>query len=103
MSKSLNRSTVELVKKILTDSEKSRDNDEFIQALIWDRECNALHINTRKEFINAYYKGRLSDPNGISRARRKLQELYPELRGTKYKDRQGEYQEDAKQKVKKIT
>lgn len=102
MSRALNRSTAELVKKILKDSEKARDNDPFIQALIWNKECDALNINTRKEFINAYYKGRISDPNSIYRARRKIQELYPELRGLKYDERQGEYQENVKETLKKI-
>jgi len=102
MSKALNKSTAEVVKKILTVNTTARDNDELIHAIIWNKECDSMNVLTRKEFINAYFKKRLTDPNSISRVRRKLQELYPELRGIKWELRQGDYQEKAKVKIKNL-
>lgn len=102
MSKILNKSTAQLVKKVLTSSDKAKDDDKFIQVAIWNKEIEKLGLNDTKAFLNAYYLGKVTDPNAVSRVRRKLQELYPELRGDKYEDRQEKYQEQAKETIKKI-
>tara|TARA_R100000656_G_scaffold106759_1_gene78972 strand:+ start:489 stop:752 length:264 start_codon:yes stop_codon:yes gene_type:complete len=86
----------------LVQSEKARDDDRYIDAVIWNKEAEKLGLTSIKEFINAYYKGKITDPNAISRVRRKLQELYPELKGEKYAQRQEEYQANAKEKIKSI-
>lgn len=102
MSKALSKTTAQLVKSVLVQSEKARDDDRYIDAVIWNKEAERLGLTSIKEFINAYYRGKITDPNSISRVRRKLQELYPELRGKKYEERQGQLQEEAKDKIKKI-
>lgn len=102
MSKAINQSTVRIVKKVLEQKPLARDNDRYIQSIIWNIEADMLGLTTVKEFINAYYGGKLTDPNAVSRVRRKLQELHEDLQGKNYKSRQEEYQEDAKESIKKI-
>lgn len=102
MSKILDKSTVVLVKKVLVGSLKARDDDRFINCTIWNKECDELGLDTRKEFLNAYYKGRLTNHDSITRCRRKLQEMYPELRGEKYEERQEILEPKVKEEIKNM-
>lgn len=102
MSKLLKRSTVEIVKHILTVSTNSRDDDTFILVTIWNKECDALGVDTRKGFLNAYYKKKLTSAESIRRTRQKLQELHPELRGDKYEERQQKIEPEVRDEIKKF-
>ena len=77
----------EAVKQILTAWPKSRDDDMLLYAIY-------LHMNgcvgTDEKFYDVMSKAKarkLPSYEGITRARRKVQELEPELRGKRYKDR----------------
>ena len=96
MAGALGKKTAELVYKVLKANKKSRDNDRYIQAAIWVQEAKALGLESSNQFINAYFKGKLTDPNAVSRVRKKLQEMHEELRGEKYETRQEEYEESEK-------
>ena len=78
------------VKKILLLKKQARDNDFYLMYWIWKQEFENLDINNiqidfdRTNIINilSLLKDRkLSHPSGIMRARRKLQENDPTLRG----------------------
>ena len=81
----------EKVKRILLFKKATRDNDFYLMYWIWQDEFNNLKLSTkmRLEFdrtsvvnILALLKDKkLSHPSGIMRARRKIQEKYPDLRG----------------------
>ena len=102
MSKLLGKSTIKLVHHILTVSKTARDNDRFIQCTIWNKECDRLGIDSRKETWNAYYTGKLTSPETIRRVRQKLQEMHPELRGQKYDERQTKLAERMKRELKDL-
>lgn len=87
MSKLLGKSTVKLVKHLLTVSTRARDDEKFIEVTIWNKECDKLGIDSRKGFLNAYYKNQLTPSKSIRRIKEKLQELFPELRGEKYEQK----------------
>ena len=79
------------VRRILMMKKQARDNDFYLMYWIWQNEFNnlQLHDNVDIEFdrtnivnILSLLKDRkLSHPSGIMRARRKLQEEDPSLRG----------------------
>lgn len=64
----------DLVKQILEASELARNNDKFLMWMIWDKE-GVLLGNT----LTAEGFKRGTSPESITRARRKVQELHPEL------------------------
>jgi hypothetical protein len=99
MSRLLKKTVVQIVKHILTVSTNSRDDDSFILVTIWNKECDALGIDTRKGFLNAYYKKKLTSAESIRRTRQKLQELYPELRGEKYEDRKDRLEPEVRKEI----
>ena len=87
MSKLLGKSTVKLVKHMLTVSSRAREDEKFIEVAIWNKECDKLGIDSRKGFLNAYYQNQLTPSTSIRRTKQKLQELFPELRGEKYEEK----------------
>ena len=100
MAKVLKNSTVELVHKLLKTSEKARDDDKFIVCCFWKKESQKLNLETVSDLLNAYHQGRLTNHDSVTRARRKLQELYPELRGSKYEERQEELEREIRKEIK---
>lgn len=102
MGRVLRKSTVVLVKKILQQKPKARDNDRFLEVVIWNKEADALKINTRKEYLQAYYAGKLTPSKSIIRVRRKLQAMYPELRGEKYEERMEKLEPKVKEELKNL-
>ena len=86
----------DIVEKSLQDDVRARDNDMRLTALIWHKELGVLRDKCMPllELI-AYNK--VTNFESISRCRRKLQELHPDLRGAKYKarhDKQKEVKDD---------
>jgi hypothetical protein len=69
---------------ILTDHPLSRDDDRVLLANIWMKEIEGIE---RKDFLSHFLKGDLSNPETITRVRRKLQEKHVKLRGEKWEGR----------------
>jgi len=77
------KSLVERVKTFLLKYPKTRDDDEYLIKLIWYFSCSEPEKMTAMELL----KMDLPKTESIVRARRKLQQENPELRGEKYEDR----------------
>lgn len=78
-----------LVKSILVNNDKARDNDNLIILKVWAEQNPSLRGATSfVDFSKDFVKGKYSSVESITRARRKIQELNPELRGFKYNSRQ---------------
>ncbi len=75
-----------IVKKILIDSPKARDNDDLLRLKVWAtqnpslRNANYLFMDFADDLLKESY----ADAESIRRTRQKLQEKHPELRGDKY-------------------
>ena len=74
------------VEAILRSNPASRDNNNILLAIIWTDECIAKGLNF-KYILAHLLQGKLSPPEAIFRASRKLQETNPELRGKKRNQR----------------
>ena len=64
-----------------------RDCDNRLCSNFWAEELSNLNL-PHKDFLTAYANNKLSSATTIRRARAKLQEECPELRGEKYQFRQ---------------
>jgi hypothetical protein len=73
----------ELVIELLTKFPHLRDDDNRLIATIWKRELKTRDL-TAIGFLQLYADKRLTNAESIVRCRRKVQELFPELRGSKY-------------------
>jgi len=89
----------EIVEKLLENDKKSRDNDAYLVAHIWWNQTP--NIKTKGDFLELMAMGRIASYESISRCRRKLQELHPELRGEKYEARH-QKQKEVKQKLREM-
>ena len=73
------------VKKLLAESPRYRDNDKLLIARIWWEEMQAKGINpekaTARQLMDLMVDDRVTQPDTIKRARRKVQEHFPNLRG----------------------
>ena len=85
------KKTIERVKKALEIYPKLRDNDKELVVKIWDDEIDSVcYFNdyvSYENFTDFYFDGTITSESTIRRARRKVQELYPELRGKKWHER----------------
>lgn len=70
------------VYSVLTDTPSSRDDDRILLTEIWTKE-----LDKSKEFLAEFLSGALSNPETITRIRRKLQEQHTQLRGDKWEVR----------------
>ena len=64
-----------------------RDSDERLTANIWSKVIlppHNLENISAKGLLTKFAEGKLPSYESISRCRRKLQELYPDLRGDKW-------------------
>lgn len=88
----------EVVTTLLTNDKRYRDSDKKLSAKIWSIQFGGherLKNMSAYEFLCEYAKDdtELLSQESIGRARRKLQEENPELRGSKYQEKQEEQQE----------
>lgn len=67
---------------LLLHSLECRDDDRLLLSLMWQFE-----LQDGEDFFNNLENGRLSNAETITRIRRKLQEKFPNLRGTKWDSR----------------
>jgi hypothetical protein len=94
----------ELCEKVVTllrSHSHLRDSDKRLVANIWVLEVTSIYKKpieniSSLEFLNCVAEGKLTNYDSISRARRKVQEQYPDLRGTKYKEKQDEAKDTRK-------
>ena len=77
-----------LVKELLKEFPLTRDNDNLLLLKVWAEQDNTLRMNTSfSDFSVGMIAGKYMKFESVSRARRKIQEENPELRGKYYKDR----------------
>lgn len=79
----------ETVRKLLSTTPEYRDDDRRLVAHVWMNQCGGiekLKNLSAYDFLKSYCrnKGILSSHDSITRARRKVQEQSPELRGNNY-------------------
>ena len=73
------------VQEILTRQPETRDNDRELVATVWRTERpNICSFGSANMLLRAFINKELSNPDDITRARRKVQELHPELRATRH-------------------
>ena len=92
----------DIVTDILKRNPKARDNDHILAGTVWIRELGGSDIAKEMslwEFLRMFMSNEISNFESIGRCRRKVQELDPELRGTKYELRHGR-QEEVKKQIK---
>tara|TARA_Y100000593_G_C4236414_1_gene299784 strand:+ start:453 stop:851 length:399 start_codon:yes stop_codon:yes gene_type:complete len=75
------------VSTFLTKCPPLRDNDERLMANIWSKYMGNIEYLNAKDILTMLARGELPSYESISRCRRKLQELHPELRGEKWEKR----------------
>ena len=80
------------VHTLLTLYPHLRDCDRRLCSNIWVRELEVLKMNyktiTAEQMLVVFNQGKLTSSDSITRARRQVQERYPEMRGEKYSKRQ---------------
>lgn len=93
-----------IIKDFLTAKPHLRDNDMKLLASVWWQEMRMLgldmHSHSAHETLLLLSNGKLSNPSSIRRCRAKLQELHPELRGHRYKDRQKNQQTEVVSEIR---
>ncbi len=89
------------VKKLLIEEPETRDNDNLLILKIWALQEPRLRnrIFSFKRFAIGFKAGEYTNPGNIIRARAKLQESIPSLRGNLYKKRM-KNQERIKEQLK---
>lgn len=94
------KNTIEKVKELLEAVPSLKDSDTRLTTHIWFREMEAMGLDPFKtpstSFLKLYAKGKLTLAPTIKRARAKLQEENPNLRGKKYNLRKGVVQDKFK-------
>lgn len=91
-----------IVEKLLIHQPQTRDNDKLLILKVWAyqnpqlRDSNYNFTNFAVNYLNGLY----ADSESITRARRKLQENNPHLRGEKWYERHQEAEEVRKQIIK---
>jgi len=95
--------TKEIVLKLIEGIPSLRDNDNRLCTHIWYRELEQKGLDPfnlpTSDFLKIYAKGGLTLAPSIKRARAKLQEECPELRGNKYTIRKGLLQDKWRDKL----
>tara|TARA_R110002020_G_scaffold374627_3_gene585906 strand:+ start:711 stop:1013 length:303 start_codon:yes stop_codon:yes gene_type:complete len=77
-----------LVKELLKEFPLTRDNDNLLILKVWAEQDNTLRMNKSfSDFSVGMIAGKYMKFESVSRARRKVQEENPELRGKYYKER----------------
>ena len=88
------------VKTLLARNKETRDNDFYVLYWIWRDEFEQLKVNERLNVdfdktniinvLSLLKQKELSHPSAVMRARRKVQESEPQLRGKLWKARHAE-------------
>jgi hypothetical protein len=75
------------IKQRLENSTKMRDDDALLMADIWRQELAELGAKSVFDVLNAIAGRMVTSPESIRRSRQKVQQDYPNLRGTVYNQR----------------
>ena len=91
----MNKPIQDRVKLLLSKNPKCRDNDRSLAANIWYNELLQLGESKEKayEFCKLYIDAQITPSDSITRARWKLQEVDPNLRGQSYHNRKDKEKE----------
>ncbi len=80
------------VEAALINDIKARDNDQRLCCMIWSKALSKQGVDIRNAniytFLSLYSDDKMPLADSITRARRKVQELKPMLRGENYAKRQ---------------
>ena len=85
-----------VVEKALENNPKCRDSDMYLVAYIWwgeSQDNGRFKDKSASDLLISIGQGKVTNYESISRARRILQQLHPELRGKKYKKRHKKQEE----------
>ena len=76
----------ERVKKVLTNSPKTRENDTVLMATLWNEDITTgvVRPDSAVGFIQTLSAGALTNWESVTRVRRKIMEEDPSLRGLSY-------------------
>lgn len=91
----------EQVKILLETYPKLRDNDVRLVASYYYNNISNINQMSAIDFLQIMVNGNLPSPDTITRARRKLQEKHPELRGVNYVERQ-KLEKQVRQEINKV-
>jgi hypothetical protein len=80
---------VQRIVSTLSKSPRSKDSDQVLIANLWNAELKRIFNKPTTEIsafdlLQTFVSGELSTTESIRRIRQKMQEEYPELRGSKY-------------------
>ena len=79
------------IKHILLTKRHCRDNDVYLIYEIWAEELAKYNMNIKNMHLvptlQMWSRKEISHPSAIMRARRKVQEEYPDTRGSVYEER----------------
>lgn len=78
---------VKEVKERLENSTKMRDDDALLIADIWREQLQQLGAKNVYDVLNAIAGRMVHSPESIRRSRQKVQQDFPNLRGTVYNKR----------------
>ncbi len=97
------KSTKARVKKFLETVPGNRDNFNALMANIWHEDLKALSIKPdllgSMGFLKMLAEKRLTDSASCRRNWRKLQEIYPDLRGEKYNERKNKKEPEVRKEI----
>ena len=94
-----NKKIHDLVLEALIKHKHLRDSDRALCAHIWLLEAGkSLHLSFN-EFLSDFKKGNFTSPETIRRTRQKLQEKYPETRGSRHKERQDDLEPTVREEI----
>jgi hypothetical protein len=87
------------VQEILESKPETRDNDMYLAAIVWYRQCGSRYDRNDVSFtdflhiLRNYKREGILTFETISRVRRKIQEKFVHLRGEEYDKRHAKQQE----------
>lgn len=93
------KTTRQKVKLLLQENSKLRDSDQKLIAVFWNLEYKDMDQDYT--VLTYLYHGKLTTPEAITRARRLVQSMNPELRGENYKGRMDE-EKEVRKEIKKL-
>ena len=91
-----------LVKSVLLNAPKTRDDDNLLTLKVWAIQHPELRSKKELTFIDfsrEFLKGKFANTESIRRSRQKLQQENPSLRGEHYKERKN-HQENVKEQLR---